>query len=199
MTRRILAAAFLGMVFGASGLVIAGCTENPIQTEPDVVSVLSPEAILEPSAARGATQPLWATVNVDFNLGFFADPTQPSWVGTLTVDTEDYGIVFWSIGSGKPFANGFRGSAMFFEEIWGVYTWVDFDFVNQTLAVGDLLMSGRNAGVSTRNGKFRGNGVVEEAFAGMSMWEGRHVHEAGRIAFNPDGSPHSATGVFRVN
>lgn len=147
----------------------------------------------EQDAATMSKRPFWAMVTTDFNLGFFADMTKPSWVGTITSDETEYGIVFYSLGA------EYRGRAFHFLERVEIYTSVDFDFATQTLTTGDLLMWGTNKGVEPPNDHFAANGIVEEAFGNFSMWEGRHFHVGGEVAFHPDGYPLSAAGGLRLN
>jgi len=170
-------------------LGVLGCSE----TGPAGVEWANESVDSQEGAATLAKRPFWANVNTSFNLGFFADMTKPSWVGTVTSEGSEYGIVFYSLGA------EYRGQAFHFLERVEIYTWVDFDFETQTLTTGEPLMWGINRGVEPPNDHFAANGIVVEAFGHFSMWEGRHFHVGGEVAFHPDGYPLSAAGSFRLN
>jgi len=172
---------------------LVGCNE------PGLVAVDNelPDASTE--AATLSKAPFQAELNSLFNLGFFSDPTKPSWIGMLTHDGGTYGIVFYSIGSGKPFSENVRGMAFHFEEIWEVYTWVNFDFGTQILTHGDLLLSGSNVGIVAPNDLFHSDGTVEGAYGEMAEWLGAHEHTSGYVVYTTDGLPESAHGDFRLN
>jgi hypothetical protein len=172
---------------------LLACNEStPVAVDSETVSAASQTAALAKNPFRAENHSL-------FNLGFFADPSKPSWVGQLTYDGGTYGIVFYSTGSGKPFPENVRGSAFHFEEIWEVYTWVDFDFDTQTLSTGDLVLRGIGTGLVAPNGEFHSDGPVTEAYGDMAMWLGRHEHTSGMVTYLPDGLPLRADGELRIN
>lgn len=170
---------------------LLGCSEaGPVGVELEGESME-----VQQDAVAPAKRALWGTAYSTFNMGFFADPTRPSWIGTVTIDDVEYGMVFYSLGA------AYRGRSFHFEERWELYSWVDFDFVTQALTTGDLLMWGLNEGVEAPppGNHFESSGRVEEAFGVFSMWKGRHLHAVGTVLFDSDGNPLSATGTFRWN
>jgi len=167
--------------------------------EPSMVAVDSEPAGSPAEVATLSQMPFRAENDALFNLGFFSDPTKPSWIGVLTHDTGTYGIVFYSIGSGKSYPENVRGRSFHFEEIWEVYTWVNFDFGTQILTHGDLLLSGSNVGIVAPNDLFHSDGTVEEAYGEMAEWLGAHEHTSGYVVYTTDGLPESAHGEFRLN
>ena len=166
-------------------LAVASCTSE-LPTTPIVDDA-------KQDVVNLSKKPFWATTSLNFNLGVFADVTKPSWVGTITSDGTEYGIVFYTLGA------EYRGPAFHFEERVEIYTSVNFDFATQTLDTGDLLIWGFNSGLVAPNNHWVANGVVEEAFDDFSTWEGRPFQFSGEVTYHPDGYPISAAGSFRVN
>ncbi|MFX1301208.1 MAG: hypothetical protein ACFFAL_05630 [Promethearchaeota archaeon] len=155
-----------------------------------------------------AKKPLIGDMNLEFNLGW-AGPSDviPEWVGTITINEVDYGMVFFNLGTGKPFASAGEGNVLFYGEIWAIYEWVTFDFESQVLETGELILMGTDEGVlSFANSKYRMNGVVTEVGVGWEIYNGRNVHMSGYIEWQtlqtPDGpvvAPYKAPGIFRIN
>jgi len=171
-----------------------------------------------------AKKPLRGTMDLEFNLSWAAagginQILVPEWIGTITIGNEEYGMEFYAIGSGKPFTEDPPGSVHFFEEIWVIYTEIEFiipsedptDFVR-----GEVLLWGYDVGITNlKNSKYHMNGNVEEAFdregyPDFSMWTGRSVHMSGVILWQevevpaPEGpvvvvAPQYAPGTFRIN
>jgi hypothetical protein len=151
--------------------------------------------VLLPAIPANAQPPLYGEMNLEYNLDW-AGPSLivPDWEGTITIDSIQYGMVFYNFWSGKPFAFPFKGSAdqpvIFFGEKWEIYD----------LGTGITLMWGFDEGVSTSvNSKFRMNGSVEYATGVFDGWQGRTVHMSGIIELYPFGAPHFAVGPFRIN
>ncbi|MFX1507052.1 MAG: hypothetical protein ACFFDC_13235 [Promethearchaeota archaeon] len=163
--------------------------------------------MLLPAMSGSAKKPLVGTMSLEYNLlwpGYQAEI--PDWIGTITLDTdgdginEEYGMVFFCIGTGKPFDTDVRGNVVFFGEIWVIYDWVTFDFSNEDFEHGDVVLLGTDEGtVSLKNSKYRMNGVVTETNDECSKWLGRSVHMKGIIEWYDFGAPHYAPGTFRIN
>jgi len=165
---------------------------------------------LVPAIPAQAKKPLVGTMDLEFNLDW-PGPQQtdiPDWVGNITIDSTEYGMAFFAIGSGKEF-EAVPGKVHFFEEIWRIYDWVTFNFTTQVLDYGEILLWGYDVGQTCLNGKnynYHMNGNVEVAVGGFAVWEGRNVHISGEIEWQeietPEGpalAPHYAPGTFRIN
>ncbi len=157
--------------------------------------------VLQPAIPAQADQPLYGDMDLEFNLGWPGpNTTVPVWIGTVMIDGSQYGMVFFNVGSGKPFVDRVQGNVAFFGEIWVIYDWITFNFDTQEFLHGEVLLWGVDEGVTTRaNSKYRMNGSVEGAFGIFEQWDGRNVHMSGTIEFYPFGAPHFAPGVFRIN
>ena len=162
--------------------------------------VLSFAIALIPAVAAQDKKPVTGTMDLEFNLlwpGPQADI--PDWVGTITIDSNEYGMAFFCIGSGKQFAED-PGKVHFFEEIWIIYDYLDFDFVTQELDYGQILLWGYDKGVvSWANSHYVMNGNVEESFGDFAIWQGCNVHMSGVILWLAPGVPQYAPGTFRIN
>lgn len=176
---------------------------------------------LLPVITAQAKEPLIGTMDLEYNLGCPGPQAEiPDWVGTITIDGEEYGMLFFAIGSGKAFDDAWVGKIHFFEEIWAIYDLDDVDF--PVIPNGDpnaweywlpsnnpveLVLWGYDKGqTNIQTSKYHMNGFVEEAFGDFSMWEGRSVHMSGVIEWqnlgtpeDPIMAPHYAPGEFRIN
>jgi hypothetical protein len=128
---------------------------------------------------------------------------QPDWVGTITIEDVAYPMAFFNIGTGKPFAES-PGKVVHFEEIWTVYTSLDYAFDEDgclaEFVPGSVLLSGGDEGVVTlANSTYRMNGSVEVANAPFTDLLGRNVHMSGVIEWYPFGAPQYAPGVWRTS
>jgi hypothetical protein len=162
----------------------------------------------------GAKKPLYGQMTLGFNTAWFGWGPQtqvPDWVGTIEIDGETYGMLFFAFASGKPFETDPPGKVHFFEEIWAIYeevppaipegdegVWVDWLPSNPDPAVG-LIMWGYDRGVTTQNSKYHMTGNVEEAFGDFAEWEGRQVYMRGIIEWAEPGIPESAPGTLRLD
>jgi hypothetical protein len=156
--------------------------------------------VLLPTMPAQAEQPIYGEMDLEFNLLWAGpSPSVPEWVGTVTIDGNEHGMVFFNIGTGKPFAIPAQGNAFFFGEIWVIYDWITFDFGTGAFAHGDELLWGHDSGVVTVNDKYRMNGNVEAAFGIYEGLGGRTVHMSGLIEWYPFGAPQYAPGTFRIN
>jgi hypothetical protein len=176
---------------------------------------------LLPVITAQAKEPLIGTMDLEYNLGCPGPQDEiPDWVGTITIDGEEYGMLFFAIGSGKAFDDAWKGKVHFFEEIWAIYD-TDFDFTD-LIPSGDptdweywlpsndpeeLVLWGYDYGqTNIQTSKYHMNGNVEEAAGPFTGWEGRSVHMSGVIEWQtvetPTGpvmAPHYAPGTFRIN
>ncbi len=170
--------------------------------------------MLLPAISGSAKKPIIGTMSLEYNLGWPGYQAEiPDWVGTITLDTdgdgvsEEYGMVFFCIGTGKPFETDVRGNVVFFGEIWAIYDWVTFNFETQDFAHGDVVLLGTDEGtVSLKNSKYRMNGVVTKTNDDCLDLLGRSVHMSGKIKWqnigtpeDPIMAPHEAPGTFRIN
>ena len=172
-----------------------------------------------------AKRPLYGEMTLDFNLGWFLFGPQdgvPDWVGTIEIDGETYGMLFFAIGSGKPFDVDPPGKVHFFGEIWAIYETSDFpalpdeiplpgekDGIEQAWAqwldTAPVVMWGYDRGITNKqNAKYHMTGNVEAANANtdpeydFTMLEGRQVYMNGIIIWD-GGLPSEAPGIFRIN
>lgn len=172
--------------------------------------------LLLPTVSVGAKKPQ-GVMDLEFNLGVpgLSDEI-PDWVGTITFegDEKTYGMLFFAIGTGKPFDNpNPSDSVHFFKEIWAIYdTSVDFKSMIPSGNPADwahwrpvnnpeeLVLWGYDNGLTNLvNSKYHMNGNIEEAFGAYSMWEGYNVHMSGIIEWYPFGAPYQAPGTFKIN
>lgn len=158
------------------------------------------------TAPLNAKSPVTGEMDLQFNLAWPGPQTDiPDWVGTLTIDGDEYGMAFFLIGTGKPFAGDHvTGNASFFGEIWRVYDGIDLGFDEfgnlAEFSPGPIILWGYDAGmVSLANSKYHMNGSVEYAAEAFAGWLGRSVHMSGVIEWYDFGAPQYAPGVFRVN
>ena len=172
---------------------------------------------LLPAGFTQAKKPLIGTMDLEFNVDWFLVGPQkavPDWVGTIAIDGETYGMLFFAFGSGKPFtADPPGGSVHFFEEIWAIYD-TDFDLTSLIPSSSatdweywlpsnhpeELALWGYDNGQTNLvNSNYHMTGNVEEAFGDFSIWEGRNVYMSGEIIWYETGGPHFAPGTFRIN
>jgi hypothetical protein len=169
--------------------------------------------ILLPLGAIKAKKPLEGTMDLEFNLGWPAPQDEiPDWVGTITIDGEEYKMLFFAIGSGKAFDED-PGKVHFFEEIWAIYdtdedltllipsdSALDWEYWLPENDPEELILWGYDKGQTNLvNSDYHMNGNVEEAFEEFSVWEGRNVHMSGVIEWYENGAPNFAPGTFRIN
>ncbi len=158
-----------------------------------------------------AKAPLYGELDTQFNLGWFEYGYQeeiPDWVGTVTIDGQEYGTAFFLTGTGKPFAEQPSDGVLFFEEKWVIYEELDFAFDDGFLVEfepGDVLLAGYDRGVtSVANDAYRMNGDVRVANGPFAGWLGRSVHMGGIIEWYDSGPftglPYRApVGTMRIN
>ena len=128
-----------------------------------------------------ALKPLRGTMALD------RQPTNPVWVGTITIDNIEYKMCFTNIGTGKPYLSN-PGKDLHFGEIWLITDFED-----------NLVLTGTDSGVvATANWKYRMNGVVTATNAAFEAYLGRQVHMDGIVLF-VDGVISTAPGEFRID
>lgn len=104
-----------------------------------------------------------------------------SWFGSIEIDGTTYGMALYPL-PGR--ATG-RDMVLHYDESWKVWSG-EFSLSGEGLIEdcepGAVLLSGTDSGLWTaKNGRFRSNGVVEEAFEPFEDWFGRQVHQDGVI------------------
>ena len=166
------------------------------------------------AAPVDAKKPVEGEMALYFNLGFDPEVQPPTtgpctavtWAGAVEIDDVTYPMAFFP----TP-AAGFTGKAMHFEEVWKIYE--PGTFVYEARGVlfdcpsdDDVVMWGRDAGVSSPNGTYRMNGTVEEAQFPFELSDGRRAHMNGIVTFSeilpgvPETlAPETAPGTFRIN
>ncbi|MFX0182296.1 MAG: hypothetical protein ACFE95_04355 [Candidatus Hodarchaeota archaeon] len=162
--------------------------------------------VLIPALSVSANTPLYGTMDLQFNLGWPGPPQTviPDWVGTITIDGEEYGMAFFAIGTGKPFGEQNEGSPHFFVEVWRIYDGIKIKFNDDGVLTkfkpGSILLWGYDTGLTNlANSKYHMTGTVEEAFGPFSMYVGRNVYMSGEIIWYPFGAPQFAPGIFRID
>lgn len=161
--------------------------------------------LVSTTAAVSAKNPLIGTLDLQFNLAWPGPQDEiPDWIGTITIDDVEYGMAFFAIGSGKPFATDPSTSVHFFEEIYVIYFELDFTFNEDGVLVyfeeGDIALWGYDVGITNMiNSKYHMTGNVEEAYGIFEPWIGRNVFMSGIIEWYPFGAPQYAPGTFRIN
>lgn len=169
---------------------------------------------LVPALPAQTKKPLRGTMDLEFNL-LWPEPQDviPDWVGNITIDDTEYGMLFFAIGSGKAFDDNLKGKVHFFKEIWAIYdTTVDFTSLLPSNKTADwaywlpsnnpaeLVLWGYDVGqTNTQNNNYHMNGNVEVAIGDFAIWQDRNVHMSGEIIWYDFGAPHYAPGTFRVN
>jgi hypothetical protein len=135
-----------------------------------------------------AKKPLIGTMDLSWNPAWYpgAKELVPDWVGTVTIDGDDYYMEFYNLETSvsNPGKDGH------FDEIW----WI------KESATGPTVLKGTDSGVvSVANSKYRMNGVVTETNNDFAEWLGRQVHMNGVIIWASPGVPSEAPGEFRIN
>ena len=169
---------------------------------------------LLPVMTAQAKKPLYGAMDLEYNTAWPGpQDVIPDWVGTITIDGEEYGMLFFAIGSGKAFDDNLKGNVHFFEEIWAIYdTEVDLTLKIPSDSAADweywlpdngpeeLVLWGHDKGqTNVRTSKYHMTGSAEGAFGDFMMWEDRSVYMSGVIDWYGPGEPHYAPGTFRIN
>jgi hypothetical protein len=158
------------------------------------------------AAPSSAEAPLVGEMDLQFNLGWPGYQEEiPDWVGTVTIEGDEYGMAFFLLGTGKPFGDDhLTGNASFFGEKWEIYADLEFEFdedgVLTVFEPGATVLWGYDRGlVSLKNDKYRMNGSVEEAAEPFASRLGSNVHMGGTIVWYESGWPQYAPGTLHVN
>lgn len=109
------------------------------------------------------------------------------WDGTIDGDIEG-DILWWFVPGGGPPNKPDAAHVSFYEARWEI--WED----------GTLLLAGNSSGTTAqpkkKDGIWRGNGVVTEAYGDYAAWNGRRIFEGGNVDWV---FPYSGQGIFRIN
>jgi len=171
-----------------------------------VLVALVAALLMASTAPVSAKTPLRGEMELYFNLGF-GDTGTPcpgiTWAGTIELDGATYGMTFTPTGAKDV------GRVHHFWEDWNIYT-SPFSFTGGVLTQctsGDVVLAGRDNGITSPNDRYRMNGSVDQAAFPFGAWDGRSVHMSGVINWieipGPDGAPvvvpETAPGTFRMN
>ncbi|MDH3249325.1 MAG: hypothetical protein OEQ47_10205 [Acidimicrobiia bacterium] len=124
-----------------------------------------------------------------------------SWFGTVEIGDATYGMALYP-GLGRVTG---EGTVVHYVEGWTVWTeefTLTFDSGAGMYSVddctpGEAVLSGTDSGLWTaRTGKFRSNGIVDEASAPFEGWLGRHVHQDGVIGLIDFGDLSGVVGFY---
>lgn len=162
-----------------------------------------------------AKKHVYGAMDLEYNLLWPGYQTGvPDWVGSITIDGEEYGMLFFAFWTGKPFDDPAQGMAFFFGEIWAIYDMGDADFPgipNGEVAdweywlpandPAELVMWGYDEGITNMaNTNYHMGGNIEEASGVFEKYDGRNVHMSGIIIWYEEmPAPHYAPGTFRIN
>lgn len=107
------------------------------------------------------------------------------WDGTISGDLEGE-IKYWFYPGFGPKVD--TANSTFYTARWEIWDG------------GTLLLAGESAGQTAtppgKDGIWRGNGIVTEAYGDFTDWIGRHIYEGGNVNWD---FPYSGSGVFRIN
>ncbi|MFX0172679.1 MAG: hypothetical protein ACFE9L_12235, partial [Candidatus Hodarchaeota archaeon] len=127
----------------------------------------------------------------------------PDWIGTITIDGNEYGMAFFAIGTGKLFYDQNNGKAYFFGEIWEIYESINYRFKDGVLTKfkpGNIVLKGTDEGTTNlQNNNYVMNGIVTKTNKDFANWLGHNVHMSGEIIWYDFGAPHYAPGTFQLN
>jgi hypothetical protein len=108
------------------------------------------------------------------------------WDGEIHGDIEGQILWWFVIDGGPPMPE--TAHVSFYEARWEI------------LDGADLLLAGDSSGTTAKppgkDGIWRGNGIVTEAYGEFEDWIGRQEYEAGSVYWD---FPYSGDGIFRVN
>jgi hypothetical protein len=141
---------------------------------------------------------LTCTITYDFagHLGIFDNEERLlAWDGEIQGDIE--GVILWWIDLTGGQNTGVVSHYVARWEIWDGHP-----LENPEEAV--LLLAGESAGTTTvplgKDGIWRGNGIVTEAYGEFEDWIGRQTYEGGSVTWAiPGVLPLDGEGIFRIN
>jgi hypothetical protein len=109
------------------------------------------------------------------------------WEATIDGDIEGRAL-WWFVPGGGPPNMPDAAHVSFYEARWEI--WVDEA----------LVLAGNSSGTTAqpkgKDGIWRGNGVVTEAYGDYAAWNGRRMFESGNVNWT---FPYSGQGIFRIN
>ncbi len=109
------------------------------------------------------------------------------WEGNIHGDIEGQ-ILYWFVPAGGPPNMPDWAHVSFYEARWEIW---DGEV---------LLLAGDSAGTTAsppgKDGIWRGNGIVTEAYGEFEDWIGRQTYEGGNVNWD---FPYSGEGIFRIN
>jgi hypothetical protein len=132
---------------------------------------------------------LTCTITYNFvgHLGEFDDELRLLvWDGEIHGDIEGRILWWFVLEGGQPMPD--TAHVSFYEARWEI---LDGD---------DLLLAGDSSGTTAKppgkDGIWRGNGIVTEAYGEFEDWNGRQTYEGGNVNWD---FPYSGEGIFRIN
>jgi len=145
--------------------------------------------VLADDVAPKPAPSLKCTITYNFvgHLGTFdAEGRLLVWDGEIHGDIEGRILWWFVLDGGPPMPD--TAHVSFYEARWEI---LDGD---------DLLLAGDSSGTTARppekDGIWRGNGIVTEAYGEFADWNGRQTYEAGNVNWD---FPYSGSGIFRIN
>ena len=159
------------------------------------------------NTASSSNGTLKGPMDLQFNLNAIGATTPtPGWMGTVTLNGHVYGMVFYNIGTGKPFTTQNPGNMHFFGEHWIIYDSISITWsqTNQGHVIdwghGSQIIDGYDHGeVSGGNDAYRMNSQVATASGSLQAYLGHNVHMGGYIYRYSNGLPYQAPGVFQID
>jgi len=184
------------LFFTAAALLFAGCTEESIVSPElapgdDVVAADAPNVPGIPLAKKTASS-LQCTIEYVFvgHLGETdAEGRLRVWDGTIHGDVEGQVVWWFYPGGGAPAPTS---DVRFYKARWEIWDGIP--------GQSSLLLAGESSGTTAvppgKDGIWRGNGMVTEAYGDFEDWKGRPMFEGGNVNFV---FPYSGEGIFRIN
>lgn len=109
------------------------------------------------------------------------------WEGNIHGDIEGQ-ILYWFVLGGGPPNMPDQAHVLFYEARWEIWDG------------GTLLLAGESAGTTAtplgKDGIWRGQGIVTEAYGDFEDWIGRQMYEGGNVNWT---FPYSGSGIFTIN
>lgn len=141
-----------------------------------------------------------------FNLAYFDDHVNnPAWFGEYTgPDGTIYTVLFMSVGSGKPYVDGFHsGRSQHYMEIVHFFTDVVLS-ESKAVVSGEPVLTLSLTGVVSPNDPlrkhFQSSGSVLDGTGPFASWIGRRTRSMGWLITDPDtGLPISAEGPLYIH
>ena len=162
-------------------------------------------AVLAVAPATMAQDKIEGTTNTTFTDCYPGPPNEtiPDWKGAFDVDGKAYDVLFWNVGTGRPYGHMPAETDIPFNEVFAVYRdlelVLDGECMVETLE-GDLVMWGHDSGlVDTTTNGYSAIGFVMEAFEEFDGYAGSPMSMSGTVVVDPDtGAPLTASGPFDI-